>query len=110
MNITEVKIHKLDSDNMKAYASITIDKQLVITGLKVIHGKNGYFVAMPSRKDEKEQDEKKKYKDIVFPITKEAREYIQARVLEEYEKGTYKEYKEEQDNKLDDIDSSELPF
>ena len=105
MNITEVRITKISSENMEAYAAITIDKQFVVTGLKVINGKNGYFVAMPSRKVENE------YKDIVFPITKEAREYIQASVLQEYEKGTYKEYKEEkQTPRLDDIDSSELPF
>ena len=105
MNITEVRITKIASDNMLAYASITIDKQFVVTGLKVINGRNGLFVAMPSRKVGEE------YKDIAFPITKEAREYIQASVLEEFEKGTYQEYKEEkQTPRLDDIQESDLPF
>lgn len=106
MNITEVKIHKLTDSNTLAFASITINKEFVVTGLKVLQGKNGIWVAMPNRKDGKGE-----YHDIAFPITKETRDYIQAIVLQEYEKGTYSDYvKEKKESpRLDDI-SEDSPF
>ena len=77
MNITEVRVYKVESDSLVAFATVTLDNEFVITGLKVIKGKNGLWVSMPSKKVEEE------YKDIVFPITKEARKTLQDRVLSE---------------------------
>lgn len=52
MEITEVKIRRRDMGDgkLKAYASITIDNAFVVRDLKIIEGKNGLFVAMPSVK------------------------------------------------------------
>ncbi|AZR74953.1 septation protein SpoVG [Anoxybacter fermentans] len=80
MKITEVKVRKIERDGkFLAYATITIDDCFVVKDLKVVKGKNGLFVAMPSRK--KSDGE---YIDIAHPITSEARELIQRAVLEEY--------------------------
>lgn len=79
LNITQVKIFKNDTGNIKASVSITIDGSFVVTGLKVIQGTNGLFVSMPSQK---KQDGT--YKDICFPVTAEARTTIQDAVLKEY--------------------------
>ena len=38
------------SDRLKAFCSVTIDKEFVIRDLKIIEGTKGMFVAMPSRK------------------------------------------------------------
>ena len=83
MNITNVKVHRLDGDKVLALVSITIDNEFVVSGLKVLDGQNGLFVAMPSKKNNKENSEKKYY-DIAFPITKEARENIQRVVLNKF--------------------------
>jgi len=79
MNITEVKIYKLQDSKTLALASITINNEFVVSGMKVLNGKNGLWVAMPNRKNA--QDE---YKDICFPITKGARQNIIDLVLGKY--------------------------
>ena len=52
MNITEVRVKLVSNkDNrLKAFCSITIDREFVIRDIKVIEGTGGDFVAMPSRK------------------------------------------------------------
>lgn len=52
MEINEVKVKLVNNkDNrLKAFCSITIDKEFVVRDIKVIEGGGGYFVAMPSRK------------------------------------------------------------
>lgn len=83
MNITEVRINKVTSDKTKtkAFANVTFDGTFVVTGISVIEGKNGLFVSMPQTigKD-------KKYYDTCYPLTKEFRETLSNKVLEEYNK------------------------
>ena len=52
MEISEVKVKLVNNkDNrLKAFCSITIDKEFVVRDIKVIEGERGHFVAMPSRK------------------------------------------------------------
>ena len=52
MQITEVRVKLMDDphDRLMAFCSITIDGCFVIRDLKLIQGKSGPFVAMPSRK------------------------------------------------------------
>lgn len=52
MEITETKISLVNKPNsrLRAYASITFDNSFVVREIRVIEGKNGLFVAMPSRK------------------------------------------------------------
>jgi len=52
MEITEVRIFLKEGLNnkLRAYATITIDNAFVVRNIKVIEGKSGLFVAMPSRK------------------------------------------------------------
>jgi stage V sporulation protein G len=78
LNITKVQLTKLENSKTLALSSITIDKCLVITGLRVLKGKNGMWVAMPSRKVNDE------YNDVVFPVTREAYEQIQETVLAKF--------------------------
>ena len=55
----------------------------VVKELKVVEGPSGLFVSMPSRKVGDGG-----YRDIVHPITVEARDEIQTMVLAEFEKQT----------------------
>ena len=52
MQITEVRIKLMDDPNerLMAFCSITLDGCFVVRDLKLIQGKSGPFVAMPSRK------------------------------------------------------------
>lgn len=52
MQITEVRIKLMEDphERLMAFCSITLDGCFVIRDLKLIQGKNGPFVAMPSRK------------------------------------------------------------
>ncbi|MCM8778791.1 MAG: septation protein SpoVG family protein [Candidatus Omnitrophica bacterium] len=54
MEITEVRIllknREKTNRRLKAYATVTFDNVFVVRNIKVIEGKQGLFVAMPSRK------------------------------------------------------------
>ena len=52
MEITEVRVFMRASKEgkLRAYVSITLDNCFIVRDLKVIEGKKGLFVAMPSRK------------------------------------------------------------
>ena len=52
MEITEVRVALRDNlqTRLKAYATLTFDHCFVVRNVKIIEGKNGLFVAMPSRK------------------------------------------------------------
>ena len=83
MQITELRIHKVENDEkLRGYVTITLDKCLVIHGVKIIEGQNGLFIAMPSKKASNGA-----FKDIVHPITTEFRGEIQKAILDEYNSG-----------------------
>jgi stage V sporulation protein G len=52
MEITQAKVHLKGSQDskLKAFVTITFDDMFVVRDLKVIEGKKGLFVAMPSVK------------------------------------------------------------
>lgn len=80
MKITEVRIKKTFGDtSIKAFASITIDDAIVVHDLKIIEGKNGLFVAMPSKKVGD------KFVDISHPITASSRSDLIDTVLNQYQ-------------------------
>lgn len=83
MKITDIRIRLVNggSDKLKAVASITIDDELVVHDIKVINGKDGYFLSMPSRKTNEGE-----FKDIVHPIKTEVRESLKQQILAAYEK------------------------
>ena len=78
-NIT-VKIHSVRSDGPTlANASVDLNGVFAIRGVKIIQGKNGPFVSMPSYKAGNE------YRDVCFPCTKEFRAEFQNAVLGAYQ-------------------------
>ncbi len=82
MKITDIRVRLVNNnEKLKAVASITIDDELVVHDIKVINGKDGYFLSMPSRKTNEGE-----FKDIVHPIKTEVRENLKEMILAEYEK------------------------
>ncbi len=90
MQVTEVRIRKVEGDGkLKAYVTVTFDDCFVVHNVKIIDGKTGLFIAMPSRKTSNGE-----YKDVAHPISPEFRNAIQDQILAEYnaghiESGTY---------------------
>ena len=82
MEITDLKIRKMMSEGrLRAIVSITLDQMVAIHYIKVVQGEERLFVAMPSRKDESGV-----FRDVVHPISPEARHFLESRILEAYEK------------------------
>lgn len=82
MVVTDVKVTKYEKNSLKAFATITIDKAFVVSGLTIIEGSKGLFVTMPQNKGKDG-----KYHDSVFPLTKELRTEISKSVLDAYSQG-----------------------
>lgn len=83
MQITELRIRRVDSEaKLRAYVTVTFDDCFVVHNVKIIEGKNGLFIAMPSRKTADGE-----FKDIVHPISPEFRNELQGRILGEYNSG-----------------------
>ncbi|GAB2563991.1 septation regulator SpoVG [Gracilibacillus alcaliphilus] len=81
MEITDVRLRRVNTDGrMRAIASITLDHEFVVHDIRVIDGKNGMFVAMPSKRTPDGE-----FRDIAHPINSGTRAKIQDAVLEAYE-------------------------
>lgn len=126
MNITEIRVKLVSDqrDKLRAFASLTIDDELVIRDLKIIEGTQGLFVAMPSRKlqarcgkcggknalrarycndcgarqPEARTDaggrKVRLYADIAHPIHQRGRNHVQELVIQAYEKELVKSKRE----------------
>ena len=82
MEITDIRIKKVSTGGkLKAYVTVTFDDCFVVHNLKIISGKAGTFIAMPSRKTKTGE-----YKDIAHPINSDFRHRIQSEIISEYEK------------------------
>ena len=82
MEITDVKIRKIMTEGrLRAVVSVTSDDMLAVHDIKVVHGDERLFVAMPSRKDENGV-----FRDIVHPIAASARRLFEETILDAYEK------------------------
>ena len=87
MQISEIRIRKVTAEGkLKAYVTVTFDGCFVIHNVKIIEGKSGCFIAMPSRKTGSGE-----YKDVAHPITPEFRTELQDKILAEYEAGHVEE-------------------
>ena len=79
MTITEVKVVPRSGDSLKAFASIIIDNAFIIKNIKIIEGKNGLFISMPSLKNKDGE-----FRDIAHPINSEARKEIETLIFDKY--------------------------
>lgn len=81
MEISDIRVRRiLQEGRLRAVVSLTIDNAVALHDIKVVQGEERLFVAMPSRRDETGA-----YRDIVHPISADARKQIEARILEAYE-------------------------
>ena len=87
MQITELRIRKVeDEGKLRAYVTVTFDNCFVVHNVKIIEGKSGLFIAMPSRKTANGE-----YKDVAHPISPDFRNELQDKILAEYNAGNFVE-------------------
>jgi len=67
--------------HMKGLATIVLNDQIQIRGLRVMDGENGMFVGYPNDPFYKGED----YRSICLPMTRQLREHIENCVLEKYQ-------------------------
>ena len=82
MQVTDVRVVKSQAENssrVKATASVTLDNEFAVHGIKIIAGEASNFISFPSRKMINGE-----YRDIAHPINAETREKIQDAILEAY--------------------------
>ncbi|MCQ2109225.1 MAG: SpoVG family protein [Fibrobacter sp.] len=67
--------------HMKGLATVVLNDQMLIRGLRVMDGENGLFVGYPNDPFYKGED----FRSICNPITRQLREHIENCVLEKYQ-------------------------
>ena len=83
MDITDIRIRRVSGEGkLKAYVTVTFDACFVVHNVKVIEGKTGVFIAMPSRKTKTGE-----YKDVAHPISPAFRTRLQDAIVTDYEQG-----------------------
>ncbi len=81
MQISDIRIRKVLQDGrLKAVVSMTVDEAIAVHDIKIVQGDERVFVAMPSRRDETGI-----FRDIIHPISPEARGEIERRIITAYE-------------------------
>ncbi len=81
MEITEVKVFPIQEEKLKAFVSIVFDHCFMVNDIKIIQGKDGLFISMPSRKKKNGE-----FKDVAHPLNNETRRMIEDKVLGEYDR------------------------
>lgn len=81
LDISEVRVKRIDKGDFLCYASICIDEKLVIDGIKMLQGKNGRYILMPERKV-KGNNKKRNY---AYPTRELIREQLIQEISEVYD-------------------------
>ena len=81
MEITEVKVFPIQEEKLKAFVSIVFDRCFMVNDVKIIQGRDGLFISMPSRKKKNGE-----FKDVAHPLNNETRRMIETEVVAEYER------------------------
>ena len=105
------KIDRLvDNDtNLRAFASITVGGAVAVHGLRVMDSKKGLFVSMPSYSYEDHNGETQ-YADYAHPISKEARDAINTKVLDAYEQALEESESENEGENYSDSGDEESEY
>ena len=81
--VTSVQVYPFNDSplaSLKAFATIVLNDQFMVRGLRVINGINGLFVSYPVDPFYKEDS-----RNICNPINRQLREHIENCVLERYQ-------------------------
>ncbi len=80
MEITDIRVFPVDEEKLKAFVTVVFDHCFVVSDIKVIHGPNGLFISMPSKRRKNGT-----FKDVAHPLNSETRRMIEEKILARYE-------------------------
>lgn len=84
LNVTDVRIAKVEGDEkLRAFASIVLEDCFLVGDFRVLEGEDGYYVSMPSKRKRDGS-----FKDIAYPLTNEARGWLERTILTAFETAT----------------------
>ena len=120
LKVTDVNFRKFVKGNICGYATVEFNKVLKVNGFKIMHGKDGFFVAMPAHR----ADDNEWYSDVFISdedIYNQFQVDVINAILEEYDeddlidKKSKKSTKSTKSKKSDDEDDEDdeddgLPF
>ncbi|MBP3254974.1 MAG: SpoVG family protein [Clostridia bacterium] len=81
LNITEVRIKKINKGDLLAAASICIDGSFIVREIKLLNGKNGRYISMPKRKVKNRNFSQ----DFSYPLNNETRLQLLEVISEQYD-------------------------
>ena len=87
LNITEIRVKKINKGDLLAAASICVDDCFIINEIKLLNGKNGRYISMPSRKL-KNKDIRRSFS---YPVNNETRLQLLEAISEQYDNDTVEE-------------------
>lgn len=83
LNVDEVRIKKINRGRFLGYASILIEKSLVVDGIELHEGEKGRYIYMPLN-----PKMKRTRRNSTYPIDNETREQILRLVSDKYDEET----------------------
>ena len=83
INISEVRIKKINKGNFLGYASILIDNSMIVDGIELHDGEKGRYIYMPLN-----PKMRKTRKNSAYPIENETRKQILEAVSNKYDEDT----------------------
>lgn len=93
VNMTaSVKVKVIAKGSQIGIASVYLNNQIAINGVRLYENQSSgnRFIGMPSQRTNKlDSNNKPEYKDICYPITKEFREELTAKVIKSYDKENF---------------------
>lgn len=83
IDVTDIQVNIFQESigPMKALASIVLNDQFLVRGLRIMDGENGLYVGYPNDPFYKGED----FRSICQPITRQLREHIENCILEKYQ-------------------------
>lgn len=83
LEVTSVQVFPLEKieGKLHAYARVSLNDELILTGLRILKGVNGLFVAYPTDPECKGED----YRQLFYPVTRNLRDAIETACLEKYQ-------------------------
>ena len=82
--VTQVQVFPLHGTEtkLKGFARVLLNDAILLTSLRVYQGSKELFVSYPNDPAHKGED----YRQFFYPVTKELRDEIEVKVLEEYQR------------------------
>lgn len=81
LEISDVRVKKIDKGDFLCYASICIEDKLIVDGIKLLQGKNGRYILMPVRK----VNAKDKKRNFAYPTNNKTREQLLELISDAYD-------------------------